>query len=77
MLKPLMNKPDELSIVRDRVGAILPRHRDLYYGGSWHKPKGGYQDTLNPATGESLGACAEANAQDVDAAVHAAHRAFK
>src|SRR5882672_2545846 len=60
-----------------RLEAILPRHRDLYYDGRWQKPSGGYQDTYNPATGASLGACAEANAQDVDAAVQAAHRAYK
>ncbi len=57
--------------------AILPRHRDLYYDGAWQKPQGGYLDTLDPATGESLGPCAEANAADVDAAVQAAHRAFR
>ena len=57
--------------------ALLPKHRDLYYDGQWQKPKGGYADTFNPATGESLGPCAEANAADVDAAVQAAHRAFK
>ena len=72
-----MNQPNELARVRAAVDAILPKHRDLYYDGSWQKPKGGYQETLNPATGESLGACAEANSHDVDAAVQAAHRAFK
>ncbi|MEA2977421.1 MAG: hypothetical protein QOF19_2941, partial [Alphaproteobacteria bacterium] len=29
----------------------LPLHRDLYYGGAWHKPLGGYEPTWNPATG--------------------------
>lgn len=55
----------------------LPIHRDLYYGGAWRRPLGGYQDTYNPATGENLGACAEANAQDVDAAVAAARQGFQ
>ena len=55
----------------------LPRHRDLYYGGAWHEPAGGYAETFNPATGESLGQCAEANAADVHAAATAAHQAFK
>ncbi|MBX6317123.1 aldehyde dehydrogenase family protein [Pigmentiphaga sp.] len=54
----------------------LPQHRDLYYGGQWHVPKGGYVDTWNPATGECLGPCAEANAADVDDAVKAAQAAF-
>lgn len=54
----------------------LPVHRDLYYGGRWHKPLGGYADTFNPANGRSLAACAEANAADVDAAVQAALAGF-
>jgi betaine-aldehyde dehydrogenase len=57
--------------------AFMPSHRDLYFGGAWHKPLGGYVNTINPGTGESLGACAEANAQDVDAAVIAAQAGFK
>lgn len=72
-----MNQPNELAKVRAAIDSILPRHRDLYYGGKWHKPRGGYLDTWNPATGESLGPCAEANADDVDAAVQAAHTAFQ
>ena len=60
-----------------RIESALPRHRDLYYGGRWHAPQGGYLETLNPSTGESLGRCAEADAADVEAAVHAAHAAFQ
>jgi len=55
---------------------VLPRQRDLYYGGAWHAPQGGYLDTYNPATGESLGPAAEANQADVDAAVRAAQKGF-
>jgi betaine-aldehyde dehydrogenase len=58
------------------IAGVLPRHRALFYDGAWQEPDGGYRDTVNPATGESLGACAEANATDVDAAARAAHRAF-
>jgi|tagenome__1003787_1003787.scaffolds.fasta_scaffold20950680_2 betaine-aldehyde dehydrogenase len=54
----------------------LPTHRDLYIGGSWVKPQGGYAETINPATGESLGNAPNANAADVDAAAQAAHKAF-
>ncbi len=54
----------------------MPQHRDLYYGGAWHRPQGGYLDTFNPATGESLGPAAEANSADVDAAVRAAQQGF-
>lgn len=55
----------------------LPERRDLYYGGAWHVAKGGYGETINPATGESLGRCASANAADVDAAVQSAHTAYR
>ncbi|MDB5846314.1 MAG: aldehyde dehydrogenase family protein, partial [Rhodoferax sp.] len=55
---------------------VLPRKRDLYYGGAWHRPEGGYVDTMNPGTGASLGPCAEANTADIDAAVAAARQAF-
>jgi len=72
-----VNRLSELSKVHAAIDPILPKHRDLYYGGKWQKPLGGYLDTWNPATGESLGPCAEANAADVDAAVRAAHAAFK
>jgi betaine-aldehyde dehydrogenase len=59
------------------ISTMLPKHRDLYYGGKWHKPNGGYLGTFNPATGASLGLCAESNAEDVDAAAQAAHAAFQ
>ncbi|MFM9999495.1 MAG: aldehyde dehydrogenase family protein [Burkholderiaceae bacterium] len=58
-------------------GLSLPTRRDLYYGGAWHRPMGGYRDTFNPATGESLGPAAEANAADVHAAVTAATQGFE
>ena len=50
-----MNQPNELAKVMAKIEPILPRHRDLYYGGKWHKPAGGYLDTWNPATGASGG----------------------
>jgi betaine-aldehyde dehydrogenase len=62
--------------VAANIEAALPRHRSLYYGGAWHEPLGGYQDTLNPATGESLGPSAQANSADVESAVRAAHAAY-
>lgn len=58
-------------------GVQLPKNRGLYYGGAWHEPKGGYVDTFSPSTGENLGPTASANAEDVAAAVEAAHRAFR
>ncbi len=57
---------------------ILPTHRALFYGGSWHEPKaGGYAETLNPASGEVLTSAPMADRDDVDAAVNAAQSAFE
>jgi betaine-aldehyde dehydrogenase len=56
----------------------LPQNRDLFYGGNWHVPsKNKRMGTLNPATGESLGEVAWADAADVDHAVKAAYRGFQ
>src|SRR4029450_1470711 len=60
-----------------RLSDVLPKQRGLYYDGRWQEPAGGYLDTWNPGTGERLGGGAQANAQDVDAAARAAHRAFR
>jgi betaine-aldehyde dehydrogenase len=57
------------------TGVALPRARDLYYGGRWHKAHGGYQDTFNPGNGENLGPSANADAEDVELAAQAAHAA--
>jgi betaine-aldehyde dehydrogenase len=61
----------------ERLKDVLPKRRDIYYDGQWQVPKGGYGETINPGTGESLGQCADANAEDVNAAVAAAQRAFE
>ncbi|GGF11022.1 aldehyde dehydrogenase [Aliidongia dinghuensis] len=56
---------------------VLPEHRDLYYGGAWHTPAAGrYITSAAPATGQPIAAAPVAEADDVDAAVHAAHAAF-
>jgi betaine-aldehyde dehydrogenase len=70
-----MNRKKELAEIKTKIASFLPQHRDLYYDGKWQRPQGGYRDTGNPATGDSLGPAAEADAGDVDAAVKAAHRA--
>src|SRR5690348_13072395 len=58
---------------------VVPEvRRELYYGGGWHLARSGAtSETINPATGESLGAVAWAEREDVDAAVKAAHAGFK
>ncbi|MAK55529.1 MAG: aldehyde dehydrogenase [Pusillimonas sp.] len=58
------------------VARVLPKRRQLYAGGSWIEPLGGYCDTWNPATGESLGRCAEANAADVNIIVERAQQGY-
>jgi betaine-aldehyde dehydrogenase len=72
-----MNRPGEAVAMDAKIASVLPRRRDLYCGGKWQKCEGGYLDTFNPASGMSLGSCAEAGAQDVDAAARAAHQAFR
>jgi betaine-aldehyde dehydrogenase len=57
--------------------SVLPTHRDVYYGGAWHRPlSGNYFDLISPGTGEPLGHAADASAADVDAAVDSAYSAF-
>ncbi|HWK97394.1 MAG TPA: aldehyde dehydrogenase family protein [Pseudolabrys sp.] len=56
----------------------LPEHRDAYYDGGWHRPvKGGYADTVNPGTGETLGKVAHCDGDDVDRAVAAAQAGYR
>jgi betaine-aldehyde dehydrogenase len=69
----MTNKTNTISA---RVKEVLPKHLDLYYGGAWHAPAGAYRATVNPANQSVLAQVAEANAQDVDAAVAAAHQGF-
>ena len=51
--------------------------KQLYIDGEWVDPRSGEQfETLNPATGEVLESVSSAGAEDADAAVTAARRAF-
>jgi len=51
-------------------------HRfNLFIGGAFSTPHGGYFETVNPADGVVLAQIAQANEQDVDAAVAAARKA--
>ncbi|KAG6355528.1 hypothetical protein INS49_003490 [Diaporthe citri] len=55
----------------------IPTHFDLFYDGQWHKPKDGSRlETISPGTGEAITTIAQAKADDVEAAVQAAQRAF-
>ena len=56
---------------------VMPARRDLFYNGRWQESRSGRTiEIYSPSTQESLGHIAYANAEDVDAAVQAAHRAF-
>lgn len=62
---------------RDIPPGILPQQRGLFYGGAWHAPRaGGMAPTTNPAYDEVITEAPVAEAEDVDAAVRAAHVAF-
>ncbi|VAV93123.1 Aldehyde dehydrogenase, partial [hydrothermal vent metagenome] len=69
--------PEEAGYVRD----WLKSHQDgfkLFIGGEWVKPlsSGNYMESRNPATGDFLANIAIAGADDVDAAVRSATKAF-
>ena len=55
----------------------VPKQKDLFYGGEWHKPKSGeYRDTFNPGNGQVIDQISHAGAEDTGAAIEAAHAAF-
>ena len=61
----------------DQPPPVLPTHRDLYYGGAWHRPLSGkHYEITSPGSGESLGRAADGSADDVNAAVSAAKQGF-
>jgi betaine-aldehyde dehydrogenase len=56
---------------------VLPRQRQLFYGGQWHASMGKAEiEAYSPIDLASLGSFADANQADVDAAVDAAWQAF-
>lgn len=62
----------------DLPEVIPPKNRGLFYGGKWHEAKSGATFPLfSPSTGEGLGEVAEAQAEDVDAAVAEARKGFE
>ena len=53
-------------------------HDDIFVNGQWQKSSSAeFIDVIDPATEQVWGRVPDANEQDVDAAVRAAHRAFK
>jgi betaine-aldehyde dehydrogenase len=57
---------------------VMPSRRDLFYDGEWKAATSGRTiEIYSPSTQESLGQIADASVEDVDAAIQAAHRAFR
>jgi betaine-aldehyde dehydrogenase len=55
----------------------LPTQRGLFYGGNWHAPaQKQYLETFNPGNGSVITSVAQADPEDVDAAVKAAAGAY-
>jgi len=55
----------------------IPYHLENYIGGNLIGPlSGNFIDNINPATAEVYGQIPDSNSKDVDAAVHAAQKAF-
>ncbi|MDB5729723.1 MAG: aldehyde dehydrogenase [Noviherbaspirillum sp.] len=71
-----MDTAEKVPSTSDAIAQAMPKHLDLYYGGAWHVPAGGYLETINPANQRVLAQAAVANAADIDAAVQAAQRGF-
>ncbi|CAM5197369.1 Betaine-aldehyde dehydrogenase OS=Castellaniella defragrans OX=75697 GN=HNR28_000907 PE=3 SV=1 [Castellaniella defragrans] len=70
--------PESASSSRASGPSVLPKHRQLFYGGQWHDAEGGATWELSsPGDGAALGPCADASDRDVDAAVKAADAAFR
>ncbi|CAN7593227.1 aldehyde dehydrogenase family protein [Variovorax paradoxus] len=59
------------------VSSPIPKMRDLFYGGKWHKPVSGrYLQTFNPADRSVITEVADAGRADVELACVAAHAGY-
>ena len=73
----LEKRPTTKSGAQTWPQVVMPSRRDLFYDGGWQQARSGRTiEIYSPGTQESLGHIADAGAEDVDAAVRAAHRAF-
>jgi len=55
----------------------LPKNKGLFYAGKWQSPKSGEtKETYSPGNGKVIDKIEQAGADDVEAAVQAAHEAF-
>ena len=55
----------------------IPHHLENFIGGNFIAPLSGkFIDNVNPATGKVYGQIPDSSQKDIDAAVHAAQKAF-
>ena len=59
------------------IESSLPKNKTLFYDGKWQTSSTEqWEDTINPGNGKIIDKILQANANDVDAAATAAHKAF-
>ncbi len=60
-----------------KLSQLVPTRKQLFYGGDWHDPiNRDFRETVDPATGKSLGFAPYASVEDATAAVRAARIGF-
>ncbi len=71
------NKWDYAPAPEDSMSYVIAPQHELFINGEFVAPKSGkYFESINPATEQTLTTIAAANAQDVDAAVKSARKAY-
>lgn len=66
-----------MAVTLPSIEESLPKHKDLFYGGEWHKAKGNdLHETYSPGDGKVIDKISQAGADDVAAAAATAHKAF-
>jgi betaine-aldehyde dehydrogenase len=67
-----------MSLKLPSIEQSMPKKKTLFYGGEWHDPKSTeLRETINPGNGSVIDSIPQANAEDVNLAVQAAHTAFQ
>jgi aldehyde dehydrogenase len=70
MTTTVLDRPDS------KLQSPFPQRYDNFIGGRWVAPKAGrYFDNITPVTGKVIGQIARSQAEDIDAALDAAHAA--
>lgn len=73
----MVSKGTEAGLSADARRALLPAHRNLFYGGAWHPALSGQKmDVIDPARDVHICQVDAAGPADVDAAVASARTAF-